>query len=246
MNPATTILNFNALYDWAEVSRTAYANAVPFPHIVHPSFLDPDALAAVVDEFPNPDQLNDWRKLSSLDGKGRVAQSEKLGYSNELAFGPTIRTLLYELNSGPFLQILERITGISGLMPDPYLMGGGLHQYLPGAILRVHADFNMHPLWKLDRRLNLLLYLNENWQPEWGGELELWDRSMSRCVERVMPSANTCVIFSTTSESFHGMPDPLRCPKGRTRKSIAIYYYSTDQQDQRQGQPTLWQVRPHE
>lgn len=231
-----------------EADASRYANAAPFPHIAIDNFLDAQTLARAMAEFPAPEQVSDWRRADATDADGRVAQVHKLGYSNELAFGPTLRGLVHAFNSGPFLRYLERLTGIAGLLPDPHLTGGGLHQYLPGAELRVHADFNKLPGYGLDRRLNLLLYLNPTWDPAWGGDLELWGRDMRACVQRIAPIANRCVVFSTTRDSYHGMPDPLRCPEGITRRSLALYYYSNGRPEHERGpdHSTLWQTRPGE
>jgi len=225
-----------------------YASAAPFPSIVIDDFLRPDALQRAMAEFPRPEAIQDWRQLTDDDKAGRPAVRGKLGYSNELEFGPTLRELVYELNSGIFLRYLERLTGIRGLIADAHLRGGGLHQYLPGAVLRVHADFNRLPEWGLDRRLNLLLYLNPEWREDWGGALELWDETMSACVQGIAPLANRCVIFSTTSTSYHGIPDPIACPEGLTRRSLAMYYYSNGRPEHERNprHSTLWQARPHE
>lgn len=246
--PAPTILNFQNLAAWAMAERDNYAVASPFPHAVNTSFLDPDVLAQIEREFPGPDDISDWKLRESLDDYGRPAQLLKLHCMNEFKLGATLRALLYELNSARFLLILEHLTGIRGLISDPHFQGAGLHSYLPGALLRVHSDFNFHPIYKLDRRLNLLLYLNDNWSPEWGGELEFWDKTMTRCGRRIAPISNTCVVFSTTKDSFHGMPDPLRCPEGRTRNSIALYYYSNglSESERYEVAKTLWQSRPNE
>src|SRR5204863_6284010 len=115
---------------------------------------------------------------------------------------------------------------IEGLIPDPYLFGGGLHQIERGGVLSVHADYNFHPVMHVDRRLNLLVYLNESWDPSWGGDLELWDRDMRRAVKTIEPVAGRCVIFGTTDFSYHGHPDPLTCPPEVTRRSLALYYYT--------------------
>ena len=237
-----------ALNDTVAADAARYASAAPFPHIAIDDFLDAATLARAMAEFPAPEQIDDWRRADATDAHGRVAQAHKLGYSNELAFGPTLRGLVHVFNSGPFLRWLERLTGIAGLLPDPHMTGGGLHQYLPGAELRVHADFNKLPGYGLDRRLNLLLYLNPMWDPAWGGELELWDRDMRACVQRIAPIANRCVVFSTTRDSYHGMPDPLRCPAGVTRRSLALYYYSNGRPESERGpdHSTLWQARPGE
>lgn len=242
----TPLLDYAALE--AKLPGADYANAQPFPHAQFDDFLPPATLAAVLAEYPAPEAVSDWRRNDARDAAGRVAQALKLGYSDTLKLGPTLRGLLHELNGGPFLRWLERLTGIPHLLPDAHLHGGGLHQYLPGAVLRVHADFNKLPGYALDRRLNLLLYLNPGWQADWGGDLELWNRDMSACARRVAPLANRCVVFSTTSDSYHGMPEPLACPPGTTRRSLALYYYTNGRPDdeRRPEHNTLWQARPHE
>jgi Rps23 Pro-64 3,4-dihydroxylase Tpa1-like proline 4-hydroxylase len=124
-----------------------------------------------------------------------------------------------------FLEWLEDMTGIAGLLPDPHMIGGGPHEIRRGGKLAVHADFNRHPHTGLDRRLNVLLYLNREWQQAWGGHLELWDLNRERC-KQIAPVFNRLVVFATTSTSWHGHPVPLTCPPGVYRRSIAFYYYT--------------------
>ena len=112
-------------------------------------------------------------------------------------------------------------------MSDPYLMGGGLHEIKRGGVLKVHTDFNRHPIFNLDRRINVLIYLNKNWKKEYGGNLELWDKNMNKCIKKIQPLFNSMVIFSTTDFSNHGHPDPLTCPDNISRKSLALYYFSS-------------------
>lgn len=196
----------------------AYRSADPFPHIaIDGLFLDSD-LERVLDVFPRPDEL-EWAKFDNPEEK-------KLGYRHGTPLPEVIELFLYRLNSYVMLQFLERLTGIEGLIPDPYFGGGGLHQIEPGGFLKVHADFNVHPLLKLDRRLNLLVYLNRDWKDEYGGALELWNADMTRCVRSIAPVFNRTVIFSTTDTSFHGHPKPLTCPPDRTRRSLSLYYYT--------------------
>src|SRR5580698_3047972 len=123
-------------------------------------------------------------------------------------------------------QVSETLTGISSVLPDPYYTGGGLHQIRPGGLLEVHADFSYHNALRLDRRINVLIYLNKDWREEYGGHFELWDRDVTRAEKKILPIFNRCAIFSTTSVSFHGHPVPLACPPERNRKSIATYYYT--------------------
>ena len=218
-----------------------YAAASPFPHVVIDDFLPEPLAARVLAEFPPPETAA-WDRLE------RSAYSKKLAANREDQVGQFIFDILEELNGADFLRFLETLTGIQGLTPDPYLEGGGLHQILPGGFLKVHADFNFHSSLRLDRRLNLLIYLNHDWRDEYAGHLELWNRSMTQCEVRILPVFNRAVLFSTTDWSFHGHPDPLQCPPGMTRKSMALYYYSRGRPEEElsSAHSTLWQVRPSE
>jgi Rps23 Pro-64 3,4-dihydroxylase Tpa1-like proline 4-hydroxylase len=243
-----TLLDIRRLTSAAERDAQSYQRATPFPHISLDGFMPEDIYREALAQYPTPEQVSDWRRVEASDDKGRIAQNLKLGYSDEQHMPQVLRELIYTLNSSVFLRYLEKLTGIPNLLPDPHLVGGGLHQYLPGAILRVHADFSKLRGSLLDRRLNLLLYLNEQWHEEWGGYLELWDPEMRECRERIAPTGNRCVIFSTTGTSYHGMPEPLACPPGKTRRSLALYYYSNGRPSD-EAEPThatLWQERPHE
>jgi hypothetical protein len=195
----------------------SYRNASPFPHVVIDDFLEPTVLAKVLAEFP-----------SSEDKKYFDRDQERLKFQyppQEIASG-LARNLFAELNSQAFLGFLEAMTGIDGLISDPYFEGGGLHETKRGGHLGIHADFNVHSRLKVERKLNLLVYLNEDWDDSFGGQLELWDRQMKECVVRVEPVFGRAVIFSTALDSFHGHPEPLNCPPEQSRRSIATYYYS--------------------
>lgn len=226
------------LEDLAIRNRSLYADAVPFPHAVFDGFLPEEVLNAVLGEFPGPDQIA-WERFDHVS-------SRKLASSDERSMGPVTRRLFHELNSSPFVAFLEKLTGIEGLIPDPHLVGGGLHQIERGGYLGVHADFNLHPRLNLDRRLNLLIFLNRNWEERWGGHLELWNRAMTSCERRLLPVFNRCVVFSTTDTSFHGHPDPLNCPPDRSRRSLALYYYTNGRPQEEVSEPhsTLHQRRP--
>ena len=216
-----------------------YQRAQPFPFVVFDGFLPLEAARRALRDFPQPKAI-DW-----FDRSDEHSQ-RKLGFTNVDLLPASLKGILDFFNSKPFLQFLERLTGIDGLIPDPYYMGGGLHQIQPGGKLDIHVDFNRHPKLRLDRRLNLLLFLNEDWREEYGGHLELWNRDMSAVAEKILPVFNRCVIFNTTEWSYHGHPDPLNCPPDRTRKSIAIYHYTNGRPEEEQAAPhlTLWQRRP--
>ncbi|MCA9175824.1 MAG: 2OG-Fe(II) oxygenase [Planctomycetales bacterium] len=239
-----SLIDFERHLAHVEEDAQRFSAADPFPHLVVDNFLNESCLDSLLAEFPRPDAPLAWRRNDAVEGDA-VRQANKLGFSDERQLGPELRRLIWDLHSADCLKWLERVTGIEGLIPDPHLAGGGLHQSLPGAVLAVHADFNRHPRLHLDRRLNLLLFLNPDWQDEWRGHLELWDRQMTHCVQRIAPQLNRCVVFRTTSDSYHGHPDPLACPPGVTRKSIALYYYTSPaDQSARDGHGTLWQQRP--
>jgi Rps23 Pro-64 3,4-dihydroxylase Tpa1-like proline 4-hydroxylase len=195
-----------------------YANAKPYPHIVLDDFFDPEIVEGILEEFPKPDAIR-WQRFDN-------ANEIKLASAADASFGPLTRLFLYHLNSITFLEFLSQVTGVDNLIPDPRFEGGGLHQIVRGGKLGVHADFNKHAVYGLDRRLNLLLYLNKNWREEYGGHLQLWDRDMTRCEAKVSPIFNRVMIFNTTDFTYHGHPDPLACPEGITRKSLALYYFT--------------------
>lgn len=245
-----TLINFRKMFDWANENAKKYRSAEPFPHIVIEDFLSAESFRAVFDALPTREEAGiQWGNLDSKLADGRPAQARKFHLQNVLFMKPPLRQLIAEMNSGPFLMVLQQLTGTATLLSDPHLQGGGVHMVERGGLLRVHADFNRHPTFKFRRRLNLLLYMNADWKEEYGGHLELWTKDMQTCVERVLPVANRCVIFSTSNDSFHGHPHPLTCPEGWARRSIALYYYSPEfpgENEPGAGISTAWQELPEE
>jgi Rps23 Pro-64 3,4-dihydroxylase Tpa1-like proline 4-hydroxylase len=203
----------------AQTRAAEYQANTPYPHIYFDDFLPLEVAEAALQTFPEPKQA-DW--FAHTD----VNQRKKLAFDVVEKLPSTIRDVLYFLNSRPMLKFLETLTGIEAVLPDPYFTGGGLHQIRPGGLLEVHADFSYHTKIRLDRRINVLIYLNKDWKEEYGGHFELWDRDVKRAEKKILPVFNRCAIFSTTSISFHGHPEPLACPPDRNRKSIATYYYT--------------------
>jgi Rps23 Pro-64 3,4-dihydroxylase Tpa1-like proline 4-hydroxylase len=203
----------------AQAKAEEYKANQPYPHIYFDNFLPVDVAEAALRDFPEPKEV-DW--LAYKD----VNQHKKLAFDAVEKLPPSIRDVLYFLNTRPMLKFLETLTGIQSVLPDPNYAGGGLHQIRPGGLLEVHADFSYHKGLRLDRRINVLIYLNKDWKEEFGGHFELWDREVKRAEKKILPIFNRCAIFSTTSVSFHGHPLPLACPPDRNRKSIATYYYS--------------------
>lgn len=240
ISPDSLEADMDHLMSFAESNRERYVTADPFPHISIDDFLRPHFLDEVLRDFPSPES-QPWVEMIDKDQK-------KFATNIPSKLPRSIRQVLYFLNSREIVNFLEALTGIEGLIPDPHFAGGGLHELRPGGFLKVHADFNWHKKMRLDRRINLLIYLNKDWQPEYGGNLELWDTAMERKVRDYAPLFNRCVIFNTTDDSFHGNPIPVNCPPGRSRRSLAFYYYTNGRptKDVSVSHGTLFKNRPGE
>lgn len=206
-------------FSYPDPATSAYSANPPFPHLVIEGAWDSALLAECKREIG---------QFSAWDGEKDFYGARKKRFCGDLEALPTsVAQVIREASSPAFLRWLEQLTGESGLLPDPYLEGGGIHQIVPGGFLKVHADFNWNDQLKLYRRLNVLIYLNPSWRQEWGGGLELWTTDMAACAKLVLPEANTMVVFTTDDRSFHGHPQPLACPAGVSRDSVALYYYSS-------------------
>jgi hypothetical protein len=219
-----------------EETHPSYAGNLPFPHIVIDDFFDPQTVRSIVAEVDAVDRSRRYAKF--LD---RKTDHNKFAFFPEVV-GPDTSRLVYFLNSGPFLSYLENLTGIPNLIADPSYFGGGVHWIENGGFLEVHADFNHLKKYNLERRLNLLLYLNENWKDEYNGQLELWDRKTMTRAKQIAPIFNRCVVFSTTKESLHGHPAPLATPPGIARRSLALYYYTNTWEPAVQSHTTLYYI----
>ena len=228
----------SALKRMADQLREDYAVAQPFPHVVLDDFLPAEAAARLVDEFPpvdafSPDEPEGGNKIGKFTSTSRTP------------LGAFTRGLLTQLSCAPFTDFLERLSGVSGLLSDPRGVDGALRHYVRGGRLAVHSDYNQKLRLGLERRLNIILYLNQHWPVEYGGALELWNRDMVSCVKSIMPAFNRAIVFSPVDRAYHGFPDPVRCPDGESRKSLQLYYYAAP----RSGvtpHSTIWRRRSHE
>jgi hypothetical protein len=196
----------------------AYNSNNPFPHIVLDNLLPEAITEGLLANFP----AESLRKDRTYDG---YFEFNKRQVSPYYCKSKATEIFMF-FNSAPFLQFLEGLTGIDGLISDPYFDGAGFHEIGTGGKLGIHADFRLNRKLHLARRLNLLVYLNKNWEDSYGGNLELWSRDMKNRVHSIKPVFNRCVVFNTDADSFHGHPDPLTCPPDVTRKSAALYYYT--------------------
>ena len=199
----------------------AYRSADPFPHAAFDGLIDDELLERVVAEFPSDDS-NEW-ELRELEAKSKSKQIA----GPQQRIGPYTRQLFGLLSSPRFLRFVEELTGIRGLIPDPYLHGGGLHEIKSGGYLELHSDFNWHGHLHMYRRLNLLLYLNKDWKEEYEGALELWDSRLEKSV-KYYPLWNRLVIQHVTADAMHGFPARIQCPDTMSRKSLAMWYYTAE------------------
>jgi len=208
------------LNDLALLLKNQYSFADPFPHIQIDNFFSDEYLSSILDEFPD---------LSNLKNSQNYKNQNEIKFANNdfKNFPEKIKTFFNFLNSETFLNFLRILTSINEkLIADEELNGGGLHEIKTGGLLKIHTDFIKHPANNFDRRVNVLIYLNKDWKKEYKGCLELWDKEMKECKQKILPSFNKMVIFSTTDFSHHGHPDPIDCPSDISRKSIALYYFS--------------------
>lgn len=214
----------------------AYQKAHPYPFGRFDNFLELWAAKDAMNAFPKVKDAG-WIHYIHVNEK-------KHGLNKMDMIPPFLQEVIKTLNSDSFVESLSELTGIEGLKADPSLEGGGLHQTQKGGFLNIHADFTVHPHkrnWR--RRVNVLVYLNENWEPEYKGDLELWTRDMAACAQKISPIFNRCVVFNTDEDSYHGLPEPIQCPEDRTRKSIALYYF-TEEKVMPKKRATNYRARP--
>mgnify|MGYP001254218374 FL=1 len=205
--------------------KNRYNFEKPFANAVLNNFFEDEFLNEAILEFPNLDKMTSSTKYNNKN-------ELKLASNNFELFPQNIKKIISYLNSEEFLNFLQYVTSIKEkLIADKELNGGGIHEIKKGGYLKVHTDFHKHPVLPIERRLNILLYLNKDWQDIYGGHLQFWDRDMKNCIKKILPTFNKLVIFNTTDYSNHGHPDPLQCPDHLSRRSIATYYYSKGRPD---------------
>ena len=231
------------LEKYASLFANEFKSADPFPHCYFDNFFDNEVLNELITEFP--DITDPIWEASSQEG---IQVKLRSNWQSEADIRPVTKSVVHFLNSGAVMKQLSRLTGIEKLISDPYYTGGGLNCTKRDGLLDVHADGNWHHAMGVHRRLNVILYLNKDWNLNWGGALELWDDSLSECVKSIDPVGNRLVVFETHDRTFHGHPNPLNCPPDESRKSLILYYYTAAARPENQvvvEQPhrALWRKR---
>lgn len=235
MDPETLVIDASAAKAAGVEASELYQSRQPYPYGGFDDFLPEEVLTRVLEEIrslPEAETMFD-----------RPQEKLKTSYLPE-RLPPYTRNLFYVLNSRPFVRFLEEMTGISGLIPDPYFAGGGVHVVANGGHLDIHADFNHNAKLDLERRLNILIYLNKDWKKEYGGSFEIWNTDMTEQVESYVPVFNRMCCFNTGSDTWHGNPETVNHPDGEPRMSLALYYYTATWDQTRKSHTTLFKPRP--
>jgi 2OG-Fe(II) oxygenase superfamily len=210
--------------DWTrDVQSLAlqYKTAKPYEHVVIPNFFTTEYAEHLTERFPDPD--NTWFKYDNpFEGKYLF---------NNFDPDDPLKKAIDTLYSQEFLGHVCQITEIPNLVSDPHLNAGGLHAYPRNGISGVHLDYNIHPVSGLERRVSILVYLSKDWKEEWGGRLKVWDPELTTSTEVQHGLWNTAVLFKTNGLTYHGFPEPIKCPEGTFRKAIGIYYLSEPTQE---------------
>ena len=217
-----------------EKLKTTYQGAYPFPYVVIDNFLPEFVMTKCLEELQNH---KEWG--SNKEKWVEPFQVNKFyipDYDDDIedvkSKIPITALILDYLNTPEFLNHLEKLTGIEKLYRDPFLFGGGVHKINKGGKLSIHIDYNNHPTTKHRRKLNLLIYLNKDWDKSWGGNLELWNKELTKKVIEVEPIFNRAVIF-TIDGAPHGHPYPLNCPDDVSRYSLAVYYFIEEEPEKK-------------
>lgn len=225
-----------------EELRSRVRSAKPFPHFLIDDFLKPDFAEAVHDGFPTLDSAKEiGRSFAAVNERGKIQVTDSS------KFAPPLQALNDTLQSDEWLKLMAYVFDMPDLQADPKLTGGGLHVTGSRGHLDVHLDFNILKDRDLHRRLNILIYLNKDWEESWGGNVELWDKDVKHCEHSFSPIFNRCVVFATNDVSWHGVT-AVNCPSDRCRRSYAAYYYSEQPPENWDGKfhSTIFKARPNE
>lgn len=215
--------NNNIYGHW--INETIKPKLNPFPYTIIDNFLNNDTYNKINKEFANKPDDTWWKYNNPLE--------VKYAKDDIYNFGTNTKNLFYSLSSDKIINKMKEIFNIPDLEYDPYCHGGGLHMHPRNGRLNMHLDYEIHPYSKKKRRLNIILYMNEEWNKEWNGDTQLWNNDMSKCIIKSLPSKNKALIFVTTDFSWHGIPEKILCPNNIHRKTVAFYYVSDNDEEKK-------------
>lgn len=220
------LFSYEYLDKLAEENRSKFNSGKPFPNLVIDNFLPNDEAKKIAEEFPNAKE-DFWIKHGSgSKSDNNNDPGTKIASFNEKFFPPNIRQIMTQFNSQAFLKFLQEVCEINFITGDAFYNECGLHSTGRGGRLMIHADQNRYQYPDLMHQfINVIYYATPNWDRNWGGSLELWNKELSKCEKKIDSIFNRLVIFETGRYSYHGHPDPLMCPENIRRNSLALYYY---------------------
>lgn len=219
---AVNLINKEIFFDGK--NKLNFSTSTPYRFVSIDDFFKESFLRELIDHFPSGGPSYD---LFCVEDGGKPGTN--YANSQPSSFPEPFKKLDELAKSAGFISLLESITGIDGLIYDPDYFGGGIRESKDKTFLPIHLDFNYHPKTRCHRRLNLLLYLNENWDTKWGGAIQVhkspYDSAGKTMVAEFQPIANRVFIFETSETSWHGF-SKLCCPSDQGRKAFSIYYYT--------------------
>ena len=225
------MINLSFLEENKEKLRLEYLLAKPYPYLVIDNFCDPEKLALLYANIPK-------LKNKSRDYVFAHNKFEKANYGE---LGQGFEELYKDLSSVEMNRFLSFIANET-IFVDPANHGGGLHQGRENSFLDMHLDFNYHPLHKgWFRNMNLLLYMNKDWKPEYKGHLKLVDLRTGEEKELEVPF-NRMIIQQTRAYTLHGY-DMTNFPADQYRTSIATYAYTIHKTHIEKKRTTDWVVK---
>jgi Rps23 Pro-64 3,4-dihydroxylase Tpa1-like proline 4-hydroxylase len=199
----------------AKELHAAFNSNKPIRHLVIDNFLDKEIAGLVYQHFP---------PIAEMKTHYKGINEKKAEHSDFNKLNPSFEQLHQALSSAAFVKWLQVVTGIDSLETINDRLGYGLHQGADQSFLDIHIDYNLHPIKKLYRKLNLIIFFNKQWEDDWGGHLELWDANVRNCIQSIPPVFNRCVLFECSNISYHGY-SKIHVPEGVTRKSLYQYYF---------------------
>ena len=190
----------------------------PFPYVIIPEFINTEYYNQIESKIPSEPNEKWWKYENPLEVKYALDNLELMD--------SVISNIFYALSHDNTIDKFKKIFNIPDLEYDPHCHGAGLHMHPRYGRLNMHLDYEIHPLSNKQRRLNIILYLNDEWNPEWNGDTQLWNNTVSECIVNSYPKRNTAIVFVTTEQSWHGVPEIILCPHDKYRKTLAFYYVS--------------------
>ena len=209
--------NINIFGEWLN-NKDLKVETNPFDHIILNDFIEKNYYSKLLEILPKKPTDEWWKYENPIEFKYALDNFEVMD--------PAVKNIFYALSHPTIIDKLKIIFNIPNLEYDPHCHGGGLHIHSRYGRLNMHLDYEKHPITNKQRRLNIILYLNDDWQQEWKGDTQLWNKDMTECVVQSYPKTNTALVFVTTEQSWHGVPEIIQCPENMFRRTLAFYYVS--------------------